>query len=159
MSAETIIAQLEADFSNLSSAGKAFLISLTSRVTALENTLQSTAAGPLAQTFSDVSASVNTILSAGATAAASANNPATLVVAIGAVAAPVTQALAADFNEAKGFIEGLTGNTPAAGASTAEVDGAASGAAVKNIWDAFVDDIEMTIHPAANSNTPPPATN
>jgi ornithine cyclodeaminase/alanine dehydrogenase-like protein (mu-crystallin family) len=141
MSASTIIADLEADFSNISTNGKAFIATLVGRVTALENTFS--AAGPaLESAFSDASALVTATLGEGATVAAAAVNPTTFAIAIGAVAAPVSQIFVEGFNLAKGFLEGVEGQTPATGATTQETDGAAAGTEVKNLFDAVRDSLK-----------------
>lgn len=133
MSAETIIATIEADAQNVLATG-------LSRLTALETAFAN--AGPeFAKLLSDAGASVGTVLAAGASVAAAATNPAAAAVAIGSAVVPVTNAFVSAFDAIEGFVEGVEGKTPAAGAPAAEVDGAAAGSGVRNIVDAFFDDI------------------
>jgi hypothetical protein len=145
MSATTVIATIEADANNVLSAG-------LSRLTALETAFAN--AGPeFAKLLGDATTAVGTVLGAGASVAAAATNPAAAAVAIGSAVVPVTNAFVAAFNEIEGFVEGVEGKTPAAGATTAEVDGAAAGAGVRNIIDAFFDDITGSGPPAATPST------
>lgn len=141
MSAETIIADLEADFANMSANGKSFVIALTSRVTALETAFSNLSA-PASQALADASSVVTGALSIGASVVAAASDPVTAAIAIGAAAAPVSSLFVSAYNEVHGFIEGLEGQAPAAGATQQETDGAAAGAGVKNLWDAFTDDLK-----------------
>lgn len=143
MSAETIIADLEADFANLSTNGKSFFASLIARVTSIEGAITK-AGGPLSTALADVSTIVTSGLSAGITVAAAATNPVAAAVAIGNIAAPVSALFVEAFDEVKGFVEGLEGKTPAAGSTTAETDGAAAGAGTKNLFDAIVDSVKET---------------
>lgn len=153
MSATTIIADLEAELANVGPLTKSFLMALTARVSSMEaafGNLGASAAAALADATTDV----ENALGAGATIAAAATNPATLAVAIGQAAVPVTTLFQNAFNLAEGFVEGLEGKTPAAGASQAEVDGDAAGAGVKNFFDAFV---ETLVDPLLGKS-PAPAT-
>jgi len=143
MSLETVLVDLENEFTSLTPNAKSFLASLVARVTALETTIASNTS-PLQATFSAISKDIMGTLAAGVSVAASATNPSTLVVAIGNVAVQVTTAFGDVFDEVHGFIEGVEGKTPAAGADAAETQGAAAGAATKNILDAFVDDWKAT---------------
>lgn len=146
MSAETIIATIEADASNISAAALA-------RLTAFETAFAN--AGPeFAKLLADATASVGTVLAAGASVAVAATNPEAAAVAIGSAIVPVTNAFVSVFNEITGFVEGAEGKTPVAGASAAETDGAAAGAAVRNIVDAFFDDITGKGAPAAPTAPP-----
>lgn len=138
---QTIIAQIGDDFANFSTEAQSVIAALFSRVTALEGTVASLAT-PAGQSLEDISDIVTGALSAGATVAASATNPASAAIAIGSVAIPVTNLFVEAYDEAKGFLEGVTGQAPAAGATQAETDGAATGAATKNIFDAIADAIK-----------------
>jgi hypothetical protein len=149
MSAATIIATVEADASNVLATG-------LSRLTALETAFA--AAGPeFAKLLTDATAGVGTVLAAGASVAAAATNPAAAAVAVRAAIVPVTNAFVSAFNTIEGFVEGVEGKTPAAGASSAEVDGAAAGSGVRNLVDAFFDDISGAGAPAAAAPAAAPA--
>lgn len=141
MSAETIIADIEKDLANFSTEGKSVVATMLARLTAIEGAITS-AGGPLSTALTDVSVIVTQALSAGATVAAAATNPVSAAVAIGAIAAPVSELFVEAFDEVKGFVEGLEGKTPVAGATTQETDGAAAGAGTKNLFDAIVDSIK-----------------
>lgn len=151
MSAETIIADIEADLANFSSEGKAVLATILARLTAVETATTNIGAaigGPVATALADASSLVTQALTAGATVAASATNPLAAAVAIGNVAAPVTGLFVTAFNGAKGVIEGLEGQTAPAGASAAEQVGDSAGLASRNFFDAIVDAIEGKTPPA-----------
>lgn len=141
MSAETIIADLQADFGTLTTDGKSVLATMLARLTTIEGAITATG-GPLSTALTDVGGLVTQGLAAGATVAAAATNPTAAAVAIGAIAAPVSALFVEAFDEVKGFVEGLEGKAPAAGSTTQETDGAAAGAGVKNLWDAIVDSVK-----------------
>jgi hypothetical protein len=141
MSAETIIADIEADLANFSTEGKSVVATILARLTSIEGAITQVG-GPLNTALSDVSTIVTSALSAGATVAAAATNPIAAAVAIGNIAAPVSSLFVEAFDEVKGFVEGLEGQAPAAGSTTAETDGAAAGAGTKNLFDAIVDTIK-----------------
>jgi hypothetical protein len=134
MSATTIIATVETDANSIFTAALA-------RLTAIETAIEA-AGGPLATALGDVGKAVSAAVGAGATVAAAATNPATLAVAIGAVAVPVTTAFEDVYEGIKGFVEGVEGINPTTGATTAETDGAAAGEGVKNLFDAIRDTIK-----------------
>jgi hypothetical protein len=138
MSASTIIADVTKDFGNFSTDAQAVIAALFSRVTALEGAIAQVG-GPLGTALVDVSGVVTSALGVGATVAAAATNPETAAIAIGTAAVSVSNLFVEAFDEVKGFIEGVEGQTPATGATTQETDGAAAGAGVKNLFDAVVD--------------------
>lgn len=152
MSAATIIADLESELASVGPNTKAFLMALTARVSSMEAAFANLGTSAAAA-LGDATTDVENALSAGATIAAAAVNPATLAVAIGQVAVPVTTLFGSAFDLAKGFVEGLEGKPAAAGASQAEVDGDAAGTGVKNLFDAFD---ETLIEPLFGKT--PPAT-
>jgi hypothetical protein len=143
MSAETIIADIEADLANFSNEGKSVVATILARLTSIAGAITSVG-GPLGTALTDVGAIVTSALSAGATVAAAATNPVAAAVAIGSIAAPVSALFVEAFDEVKGFVEGLEGQTPATGATTQETDGAAAGAGTKNLFDAIVDSVKAT---------------
>lgn len=143
MSAETILVDLETELANLTPNAKSFFGAVIARLTALETTVAS-ASSPLASVFAEATKDVGAVLAAGVQVAVSATSPTALVVAIGNVVAPVTAAFGDAFEAVEGFVEGLEGKTPAAGAPAAEVTGAAAGVAVGNIIDAFEADWKAT---------------
>lgn len=141
MSAETIIADIGADLSKFSTEGQSVIATILARLTTIEGAITS-AGGPLSTALNDVGQVVTAALGAGATVAAAATNPVSAAVAIGAIAAPVSSLFVEAFEEVKGFVEGLEGATPAAGATAAETDGAAAGAGTRNLFDAIIDSIK-----------------
>lgn len=150
MSAETIIANIEADLANFSTEGKSVVATILARLTSIEGAITNVG-GPLSTALTDVGSIVTAALGAGATVAAAATNPVAAAVAIGSIAAPVSSLFVEAYDEVKGFVEGIEGQTPAAGATGAETDGAAAGGAVRNLWDAVVDSIEGKVPPAPQS--------
>jgi hypothetical protein len=141
MSATTIIADIEADLANFSTEGKSVVATILARLTSIEGAITSSG-GPLSVALTDVSALVTQGLAAGATVAAAATSPTAAAVAIGDVAVSVSGLFVEGYNIAHGVIEGVEGVTPPAGATTQEVDGAAAGAGIRNLFDAIEDSIK-----------------